>query len=582
MKNHFLKILLFSISVFQLEIISFTQQNEKIWFDGLGRSYFSRDNVVSNGDTISPNNMSGGYNLIDLNVHVNPIPNIEVFGQVRVQNQFGGFFGSGTQIDVRQLTARGTLKNKIKFSVGDIYLKQNRFTLYNYDEDLNLYKSDFYNSYKSIIDYENFYEENRWRLQGLQVDFSYKFDRFIRTLEFDFFTTRPRGSSQINSALNTFQSDMLLSGATIYSKISNSISAELNYSTLNELPNSGTQLKSVKNPVYQIGLIHKHNTKKFNFNSKIQAGFSERSWSHKVGYDSISHRKLGMFFEYKSELSKLDTLFNISWGSRYVDPNFRSSAAQSRRIDMTESNLTTIYTTYSNDAVIRPISVFDIITDQNIYNQNISPTLMNFNPIFSNALPYGDATPNRIGVFLKGFYKNKKKYFDINFSTSFFSEVIGQGTSRKRTFLTFSQLTKVYLNEIFNHKKEFNFSLGYLNQITNREGDSIEFINLNSNHIDFKMEKELLDKVYFNFSTKRVKALGNEYLTVRDGFDEIITFQQVDYNRIDYLHALGIKYQFKKDVYIDIQYNFWGSEFNRANFNDFDFQRLLFIFSIKL
>ena len=117
------------------------------------------------------NNMSGGYNLIDLNVHVNPIPNIEVFGQVRVQNQFGGFFGSGTQIDVRQLTARGTFKNKIKFSVGDIYLKQNRFTLYNYDEDLNLYKSDFYNSYKSIIDYENFYEENRWRLQGLQLIF---------------------------------------------------------------------------------------------------------------------------------------------------------------------------------------------------------------------------------------------------------------------------------------------------------------------------------------------------------------------------------------------------------------------------
>ena len=72
MENHFLKILLFSISVFQLEIKSFTQQNEKIWFDGLGRSYFSRDNVVSNWDTISPNNMSGGYNLIDLNV-IRPI-----------------------------------------------------------------------------------------------------------------------------------------------------------------------------------------------------------------------------------------------------------------------------------------------------------------------------------------------------------------------------------------------------------------------------------------------------------------------------------------------------------------------------
>ena len=582
MKNHFFKIILFSISVFQLEIISFSQQDEKIWFDGLGRSYFSRDNVVSNGDTISPKSMSSSYNLLDLNVHINPISNIEVFGQVRVQNQFGGFFGSGTQIDVRQLTARGTIKNKIKFSLGDIYLKQNRFTLYNYNEDLNHFNPNLYNSYKSIIDYENFYQNNRWRLQGLQMDFSYKFDRFIRTLEFDLFTTRPRGSSQLNSALNTFQSDMLLSGLTIQSHISKTITAELNYSILNELPNSGTQQSSVKNPVYQLGLIHQYSTNKFNINSKIQVGFSERSWSHKVGYDSISHQKLGMFFEYKSEFSKLDSLFNISLGSRYVDPNFRSSAAQSRRIDMTESNLTTIYSTYSNDAVVRPITVFDIITDQNTYNQNISPTLMNFNPIFSNALPYGDATPNRIGLFLDGYYKHKKKYFDVNFSTTFFSEVIGQGTSSKRTFLTFSQWSKVHLNEIFNHKKEFNFSLGYLSQITNREGDSIEFINLNSNHIDFKMEKELLDNLYFNLSTKRVKALGNEYLNVRDGFDEIITFQQVNYNRVDYLHALGIKYQFKKDVYIDIQYNFWGSEFNLANFNDFDFQRLLFIFSIKL
>ena len=112
MKNYFFKIILFSISVFQLEIISFSQQDEKIWFDGLGRSYFSRDNVVSNGDTISPKSMSSGYNLLDLNVHINPISNIEVFGQVRVQNQFGGFFGSGTEIDVRQLTARGTLKTR--------------------------------------------------------------------------------------------------------------------------------------------------------------------------------------------------------------------------------------------------------------------------------------------------------------------------------------------------------------------------------------------------------------------------------------------------------------------------------------
>ena len=49
-----------------------------------------------------------------------------------------------------------------------------------------------FKSYRDIIHYENFYTDNRWRLQGIQSDFSLEFDRFIRTLEFDFFITRPK------------------------------------------------------------------------------------------------------------------------------------------------------------------------------------------------------------------------------------------------------------------------------------------------------------------------------------------------------------------------------------------------------
>ena len=190
--------------------------------DGQGRSFFSSDAQINQEDTISASNVSSGYNLIDLNTHINPFETIEIFGQVRIKNEFGSFFGSGTQIDVRQLRASGIIKNKVKFSVGDLFLKQNKFTLYNYDEELNLFENNFNRSYKEIVDYENFYFENRWRLQGIQTNFSYKFDRFIRTLEFDLFTTRPRGSSQINSASNTFTSDMLISGGSMVSKLNKS------------------------------------------------------------------------------------------------------------------------------------------------------------------------------------------------------------------------------------------------------------------------------------------------------------------------------------------------------------------------
>ena len=187
------------------------QLNENIWFDGLSRSYFARDAIdKSMSDTLSAKNSSNGYNLLDLNTHVNPIKDIEIFAQLRIRNSFGSFFGSGTQISVRQLKAKGIINNKIRFSVGDLFLKQSKFTLYNYDEELSFFGSQILKPYRDIIHYENFYIDNRWRLQGIQTDFSFKFDRYIRNLDFDFFISRPNGSSQINET--TYTSDLLLSG----------------------------------------------------------------------------------------------------------------------------------------------------------------------------------------------------------------------------------------------------------------------------------------------------------------------------------------------------------------------------------
>ena len=186
------------------------QSKDNIWFDGISRSYFARDAIdkSTTDDTLSPINLSNGYNLLDLNTHVNPIKDIEIFTQLRIRNSFSSFFGSGTEINVRQLRAKGVINDKVRFSVGDLFLKQSKFTLYNYDEELAGYENDMFKPYRDIIHYENFYTQNRWRLQGIQTDFSFEFDRFTRSLGFDFFITRPRGSSQINNT--TYSSDLKL------------------------------------------------------------------------------------------------------------------------------------------------------------------------------------------------------------------------------------------------------------------------------------------------------------------------------------------------------------------------------------
>ena len=130
------KILLLSLiyfAVFSSTINIHAQTNENIFFDGLSRFYFARDALdkSSINDTLSVNNRSNGYNLLDLNTHINPIKDLEIFAQLRIRNSFGSFFGSGTEINVRQLRAKGVINDKIRFSVGDLFLKQTKFTLFN-------------------------------------------------------------------------------------------------------------------------------------------------------------------------------------------------------------------------------------------------------------------------------------------------------------------------------------------------------------------------------------------------------------------------------------------------------------------
>ena len=560
------------------------QMKDKIWFDGQARSYFARDAIDNNTeDTVSAKNASNGYNLLDLNTHVNPIKDIEIFAQLRIRNSFGSFFGSGTEINVRQLRAKGTINDKVRFSVGDIFLKQSRFTLYNYDEELSGYENDMLKPYRDIIHYENFYTENRWRLQGIQTDFSFKFDRFIRTLAFDFFVTRPRGSSAISGT--TYSSDLLLSGGSMVSEINKRISLSANYVSLFEVASSGTQNISVRNPVYDMALLHHYGNDKHHFEQKLETGFSQRHWLHSEleneMADSTSNDTKGMFFELENKYSKDSTLY-LTVGYRYVDPNFRSAGAQTRRLDYAAGNNNTIYPLYTNMSMTRPTSVFDLVADDRIYNQDLSSNLMVFNPIYSNVLPYGDATPNRSGVYLKARLNNKSKVLLGKINAGFFKEVIGQGTAEKRSFGLVKAALKVNLHRWFNWEKEMSISASSESELTSRGGDTISSINLFSHQVNASLNIELAKKFFIQASYKQFNANGNEFLTERDNYGDITYFTSTQVNQKDHMLSVGMLYKLRENVYANLQYNWWGMTFIDQPYSDYKYNRLLFILSVAL
>ena len=79
------------------------------------------------------------------------------------------------------------------FQVGDFNLKQSKYLLYNYSQEFSEYKSLIFKDYKDYINYENFYQSNSWRLQGIRSSFSYNFYNQIEELSFDLFTARVNG-----------------------------------------------------------------------------------------------------------------------------------------------------------------------------------------------------------------------------------------------------------------------------------------------------------------------------------------------------------------------------------------------------
>jgi hypothetical protein len=585
MKRSFILLLVFC-AVFFSTVHIHAQVNENIWFDGLSRSYFVRDALDKSTmyDTISAKNSSNGYNLLDLNTHVNPIKNIEIFAQLRIKNSFGSFFGSGTEINVRQLKAKGTINDKVRFSIGDLFLKQSKFTLYNYDEELSGYENDMLKPYRDIIHYENFYTENRWRLHGIQTDFSFKFDRFIRSLSFDFFVTRPRGSSQINET--TYSSDLLLSGGSMISEINKRLTLSSNYINLFEVASSGTQNISVRNPVHDISLLHHFSNYKHRIEQKLQTGYSQRYWLHtelENGIaDSISNDTKGMYFELDNKYIKKDSTLSLTVGYRYVDPNFRSAGAQTRRLDYASGNSNTIYPIYTNMSLRRPTSMFDLLSDNGLYNQDLSSILMAFNPIYSNVLPYGEATPNRTGVYLKAKINNTNKVFLSKINAGLFKEVIGQGTAEKRQFTLLKAMFTINLHHRFNWKKEFSLSTSSESEVTSRGGDSISSLNLVSHQVNASLNVELAKKLFIQTSYKQFYANGNEFLTQRDNYGNITNFTLTQVNQKDHMLSLGLLYSFRENVYANLQYNWWGMTFSDQDYLDYKYNRLMLILSVEL
>ena len=563
---------LYYLSCFMLfPILAQSQVKSKLWYDGNARVMYNRDaleGTLKETDTVSTRSNGEGFTILDLGFHFTPVDDIEISSEIRLKNDFGGMWGNKSYVELRRLSAKGVVNNKIAFSVGDIYLKQTKFTLYNYEQELSEYEPSVFKFYRDFVNYENYYQSNYWRLQGVQTNFSYNMYNFIEQLDFDAFATRIRGLEWLGKP------ELLMLGGSAVVTLSNKINLGSHYVNTFEVLSSSNGTVAYYNPVFNTQLSYSGSLKDIPYKMLLEGGFSKRGWDG----DSLAPEIKGYFT--KVTINAKGKKGEINLGFRYVDTDFRSIGSQTRRID--NNNITTTYPYYSNDYTQRKVSVLDMMSDPNVYNQNLSTSLMTYNPMYSSVSPYGDATPNRIGLTAEIDNLDLTDFLSAKIQTQYFSEIIGQGTIHKRSFNKSALHSLLFLDKLLSLNKHLSLEGSINLETVKRDGDDFEKIDFNSILYSGSISYELIKNLKIIAGAKVFYVEGNEFIAERDMYDQINDYLNNIYDSKETILIGGLQHHFTDDIYFTMQYNQFNILDKTNTYDEFSLGRLIFMFNMNL
>ena len=570
MKNLIIKTLFFLGLV---PILSSGQTSQKVWYDGNSRAMFYRDALsgnLKNIDTTSTRSEGEGYTAIDLGMHFTPNDEIEIFSEIRIKNDFGYMWGSGASVDLRRLSVKGVLNDRISFNLGDMYLKQTVFTLNNFGQELSKYEPTVFQAYRDLIEYENFYLDNYWRMQGLQSNFSYTFYNNIKSVEADVFASRVRGVEWLG------EPELLMLGGTSLIKLENSLSLAINHVNSFEVQSSSLDTATYYNPVTNVQLKYAKKINSLSYRLNLDVGGSVRGWEKSSGTTILETS--GNFVKVK--INAIGKNLKSSLSFSYVDPDFRSAGAQSRRVNYISAPSSYAY--YTNNTLLRPVSLMDITTDPNIYNHRLSTSLMQYNTLYSAVSPYGEATPNRVGASALFDYKNNDESVLASADLAFFREVIGQGTEEKRSLFSSGLSIAAHIDKMTPLKNKTVFEASIGSEGVNRGGGELASISFNSLLLSAGLSYELFKNLKLIGGIKSFSGKGNEVGAQRDEYDQVVGYELLDFDSKEDIVMLGLQYNFTNDIYFSLQTNQIEIDDKTSDIAQLSLSRIYFMFNMNL
>jgi hypothetical protein len=521
-----------------------------IRFNGLGRTLINSTELkgeLAETDSMTAKNLLDGEFLLDLQINASPNENTEIQTILRLRNEFGGFFGSGMSVEVRELIARGVVANSFRYHVGDMDLEMTPFTLFQADEEGTVNTPEIFRGRKEVIDYEQFFEQgNSRRMQGAKFEFGLAADPVLAEINFTGFFTRIRGTDFFNLP------SRYVGGGSVDLLNTRWGGLTGNYVNTFDSRQIGNFSTGIRNPVLSLQAdIRVLETENYALSLKGEGGQSTLT---EVTDSLTTFESQDNFLEAMAEYVLKPQHLTFSLGYRYTGPEFFSIAAQSKRVAFDRT--LAFYPRFGNEQMRRMPTIFDLNRDRALYTFALSDVLMPYDARLSNTMPYGRATPNRMGAFASVAYEVPEGPLDAQLDVARMQEIRGQGTLELKAFTLLRARADLHAHRLLNREKALTLTLGYQYESTQRGGEPIEQISLNSNLIEAGLQIELFDSFDLLFGATWLVAQGNEYLPDVVRFNVVRDFPRAsNFDEVESMIAAGIRYRFREDMYLSIQWD---------------------------
>jgi hypothetical protein len=522
------------------------QNTPKFSVTGGARSLLSNAEISvkdSVPDDVTARKNAGGYALMDLGFNIRPNQHTEIMGMIRINNRFGGFWGAGVTFDVRQLWLKGIIAERVRYQLGDINLKQTPFTFWNHDEDNRIQLPTVFGLQRDIVNYETFYVPNTWRQQGAAMNFGLESGKLKSEWNFHSYLNR------LNATNFGSQPERLHFGSTANWVFLKNLTVAYNLSRIFDVKETALNSIRFENTVNTASWEYNHTLKGHLITFGGETGNSSYRWLQ----DTASPHLQDYFVHGFIRLGSKSKNWDVEGGYLNVGPDFRSIAAQSKRLDVGAQPQ--FYNRYTHLQSDRPLSLLDYNTNTALFRNGISTKLQAFDPVLNNVLPYGMATFNRKGIYLKARWNNASNVIKAEARHHELSEILGQGTAELKKFRMTQANINWDLGKMLGLKKQWKLQVSACAQQTNRKSErEYENVQLQSMQMGAGMELEIMNNIDLLAGYTHLQGKGNELLAARNGYTEVNDFTGYSVNLQNKAAAAGLRMRFGNKTYLALLY----------------------------